>query len=101
MTEGNSEKKSGKQKSRVLMEKTPNRSGMFQNVSDIIREPGQGGDKKWLYPVDYLSTAVFIAISAWGVMPSVRRFVVFSGKPLRPGRMRPGWHPVKHGGILP
>lgn len=90
MTEGNSEKKSGKQKSRVLMEKTPNRSGMFQNVSDIIREPGQGGDKKWLYPVDYLSTAVFIAISAWGVMPSVRRFVVFSGKPLRPGRMRPG-----------
>lgn len=25
----------------------------------------------------------------------------FSGKPLRPGRMRPGWHPVKHGGILP
>ncbi|EPU2855599.1 hypothetical protein ACVVCG_005347, partial [Escherichia coli] len=59
------------------------------------------GDKKWLYPVDYLSTAVFIAISAWGVMPSVRRFVVFSGKPLRPGRMRPGWHPVKHGGILP
>ncbi|MGA6787236.1 hypothetical protein, partial [Escherichia coli] len=43
MTEGNSEKKSGKQKSRVLMEKTPNRSGMFQNVSDIIREPGQEG----------------------------------------------------------
>ncbi len=79
MTEGNSEKKSGKQKSRVLMEKTPNRSGMFQNVSDIIREPGQEGDKKWLYPVDYLSTAVFIAISAWGVMPSVRRFVVFQG----------------------
>ena len=101
MTEGNSEKKSGKQKSRVLMEKTPNRSGMFQNVSDISGSRVKRGDKKWLYPVDYLSTAVFIAISAWGVMPSVRRFVVFSGKPLRPGRMRPGWHPVKHGGILP
>lgn len=24
----------------------------------------------------------------------------FSGKRQRSGRMRPGWHPVKHGGIL-
>ncbi|WP_185909015.1 hypothetical protein [Escherichia coli] len=52
-------------------------------------------------PVDYLKL-VFIAISAWGVMPSVQEDSWFQeAAEAGWGNMRPGWHPVKHGGILP
>ncbi len=82
------------------MEKTPNRSGMFQNVSDIIREPGQEGIKMAVSSglSEHSGIYRYQRVGRHAVRQEIRGF---SGKPLRPGRMRPGWHPVKHGGILP
>ncbi|MCW7022178.1 hypothetical protein NYV48_26955 [Escherichia coli] len=50
--------------------------------------------------MDYLSTAVFIAISAWA-RHAVRQEIRGFQEAAEARQNAPGWHPVKHGGILP